>query len=389
MASKSFAMTRDGAQRLLIGEPRDDKQWGSGYIPKECILDTNRRIGVKDALESVVIKSDFGGSSILIFKAYEQTREELQGDTVDFVWCDEEPPPEVKTELITRTNVVLGPFWITATPLLGMSEVMREFIKNTSIDRADINMTIYDAEHYTPEARKILIASYKEHEREARTMGHPILGSGRIFPVAETVIQVDSFAIPDHWVQIAGLDIGYDHPTAASKLAYDRDSDVIYITNCYKLSQATPRTHVDTLQFWGKWLPWAWPHDALQHDKGSSCERIADQYRQCGLNMLKERATFPDGTNGVEAGLTEMLDRMQTGRWKVFKHLEEWFDEFRLYHRKDGKIVKEYDDLLSSSRYACMMLRFAVTADRNSKDKAREKLSRRLYGGGKRKEFCG
>jgi hypothetical protein len=88
----------------------------------------------------------------------------------------------------------------------------------------------------------------------------------------------------------------------------------------------------------------------------AACQPLqADQ----GLNTLPERATFEDGGNGVEAGVIEMLDRMQTGRFKVFAHLKEWFDEFRLYHRKDGKIVKERDDLLSATRYAVMMKRFA------------------------------
>jgi hypothetical protein len=75
--------------------------------------------------------------------------------------------------------------------------------------------------------------------------------------------------------------------------------------------------------------------------------------------MLPERVTFEDGTNGVEAGLMDMLDRMQTGRLKVFSHLVDWFEEFRLYHRKDGKVVKEFDDLMSASRYALMGKRFA------------------------------
>jgi hypothetical protein len=56
-----------------------------------------------------------------------------------------------------------------------------------------------------------------------------------------------------------------------------------------------------------------------------------------------------------------MLDRMLTGRWKVFSTCKEWLEERRLYHRKDGKIVKERDDVLSASRYALMMLRFAET----------------------------
>jgi hypothetical protein len=51
---------------------------------------------------------------------------------------------------------------------------------------------------------------------------------------------------------------------------------------------------------------------------------------------------------------------METGRWKVFSHLKDWFAEFRLYHRDNGKIVKLFDDLLSASRYAMMMLRHAI-----------------------------
>jgi len=77
--------------------------------------------------------------------------------------------------------------------------------------------------------------------------------------------------------------------------------------------------------------------------------------------MLPFHATFPDGGNGLEAGLADMLDRMKTGRLNVAEHLAEWGQEFRLYHRKDGRVVKEQDDLLSATRYALMMLRFAKT----------------------------
>ena len=57
----------------------------------------------------------------------------------------------------------------------------------------------------------------------------------------------------------------------------------------------------------------------------------------------------------------DMLTRMQTGRFKVFRHLSDRFEEFRLYHRKDGKVVKEDDDLISATRDAMMMLRFTST----------------------------
>ena len=57
-------------------------------------------------------------------------------------------------------------------------------------------MTIDDAEHYSPEERAKIIASYPPHEREARTKGVPVLGSGRIFPVEEEAIKVAPFRIP-------------------------------------------------------------------------------------------------------------------------------------------------------------------------------------------------
>ena len=50
-----------------------------------------------------------------------------------------------------------------------------------------------------------------------------------------------------------------------------------------------------------------------------------------------------------------------SGRWKVFSTCGGWFSEKRLYHRKDGQIVKIKDDILSASRYAFMMRRFAQT----------------------------
>jgi len=75
--------------------------------------------------------------------------------------------------------------------------------------------------------------------------------------------------------------------------------------------------------------------------------------------MLKDRATFVDGGNSVEAGIQDLRDRMMTMRFKVFDHCTEWFEEFRQYHRKDGRIVKAHDDLLDATRYGVMMLRVA------------------------------
>lgn len=364
--------TRDNPQRMLIGPPAIQDLWGSGMVPRDALKDYTRAMGVANLLDSAVIRWGGGGDvqageSLIAFKSYEKGREKWQGPTVDGVWFDEEPPEDIYAEGLTRTNNgQRGQFaQTTFTPLLGMSKVVTRFLMPEASDlgakaRKVISMTIWDVDHYTQEQKETIVASYPAHEREARSKGIPTLGSGRIFPVAEELIKVTPFAIPAHWPRINGVDFGWDHPAGAVQLAWDRDNDCIYVTNTHRQSEAVPAIHAMAIKAWGDWVPTAWPHDGLQHDKGSG-EQLAMLYAKAGVRMLKDRATFEDGGNGVEAGLMDMLERMQTGRWKVFSHLEDWFQEFRLYHRKDGKIVKLKDDLMSASRYALMMKRKAIT----------------------------
>lgn len=368
-AGVTSEVTRDSLQLILCG--RLDRL-GTGAIPADAIKERTLKRGVTDAVDTLVIRHGGGGDvqageSLLGIKSYDQGREKFQAATLDFVWLDEEPDEDIYTESLTRTNATDGIVYMTFTPLKGMSGVVKRFLLDKSPGTTVTTMTIDDAEHYTPAQRQAIINSYPAHEREARTKGIPTLGSGRIFPIPEESIKVEPFAIPRHWVQIAGIDFGWDHPSAAVRLAWDRDADVVYVTAAHRAKEQTPLLFAATVKPWGSWLPWAWPHDGLQHDKGSG-EALKEQYKAQGLKMLHDKATHPPpnggaegtGGNGVEAGVLEMLDRMQTGRLKVFSHLNDWFEEFRMYHRDAGKIVKLDDDLMSATRYANMMKRFAV-----------------------------
>ena len=99
----------------------------------------------------------------------------------------------------------------------------------------------------------------------------------------------------------------------------------------------------------------AWPHDGHKHDPNSG-KPISTLWKKAGLKMLKEHAQHRDGGISVQAGIDILLDRMETGRLKVAAHLNDWFEEFRLYHRKDGRIVKERDHLMDATRYLIMSL---------------------------------
>lgn len=127
--SKTSEVTRDGVQRYLIGEPKDESQWGTGMIPGDMLKDYGRRQGVADALDNALVTHTSGGLSTLGFKSYDQGRQKWQSETLDFVWFDEEPPMDIYMEGLTRTNATGGMTFITFTPLLGYSEVVSMFLE--------------------------------------------------------------------------------------------------------------------------------------------------------------------------------------------------------------------------------------------------------------------
>jgi phage terminase large subunit-like protein len=355
--------TRDVLQEKLIGPPFREAEWGTGMIPKAAIAGVATSRGIPAAIDTVNVRHISGGLSSLQFKSYERGREKWQGAALEVVYFDEEPDEGIYSEGLTRTNETGGIVYLCFTPLLGMSTVVQRFLSISSAshpDRAVVCATIDDAPHFSEADKARIVASYAPHEREARIKGVPVLGSGRIFPVAEQSIACEWRDVPRHWAKIGGLDVGWDHPSAAVELAWDRDADVVYVTRTYRISAASPITQAAALRPWN--LLWAWPRDARRETLEGAGKPLADQYAAQGLEMLHQHAQFEDGSVSVEAGLMEMLTRMESGRFKVFRHLNDWFDELRMYHRKDGRVVKEGDDLMAATRYAVMSLRYARTS---------------------------
>lgn len=197
-------------------------------------------------------------------------------------------------------NVGANPVWMTFTPLLGMSEVVRRFLQQKSDDRHITSMTIDDVEHYTEEEKRKIIASYPKHELEARTKGIPVLGSGRIFPVEESKIAIEHRDFPKHWPRIGGMDFGWDHPFAAVELVWTATPTPFMSARCHRLKEATPIEHAAAIRPWGKDLRWAWPRDGKRETLEGAGIALAEQYREQGLNMLPEHAQFEDGSVSVD-----------------------------------------------------------------------------------------
>lgn len=359
--------SRDIVQAELLGGMGE--KLGTGWVPRGRIIGApkTRQAGVKDVVDSFNVRHASGGLSTCNLKTYEMGWQKWQGTAPHVVWLDEEPNDymiysEAQTRILTSKGIIL----VTFTPLLGVTDLVQHFQEGGEgiyLKGASWN----DAPHLSEDDKSRLSNSYRAHERKARTQGIPMMGEGAVFPVDDEDISVDPFKIPDHWARIKGCDFGIDHPAAGVEIAHDRESDTVYVIDCYRKANETAPYHAAWFNKSNRMVPVAWPHDGMNREK-SGGRTLADAYRQHGVNMVAKSARYPKvpgeqekgGGQPVEPIVDEVLTRMHTGRFKVFSHLSQWFEEKRSYHRKDGVIVPKRDDILKATFYALMMIRYAV-----------------------------
>lgn len=361
--------TQKVLQKELFGtaDARDAASIGTGAIPKRHIVpdsiarDGQRILSAK--IKHFNSRGEWDGDSIIEFRSTQQGEHVLMGATVDYIWLDEEDPfrsLEIYAQCVTRTATTGGLVTITATPENGLTKLVDMFMNDKSGKLYFQNATWDDAPHLDEETKKELLASIPEWQHEMRTRGLPILGQGLIYPIAESSIMAEPFEIPDHWPRLCAVDIGVTHDTAAVWTALDPETDTVYIYDCYHSPDGVPSVHATAINSRGTYVPVVLPHDADNMERGSG-RTVASYYRESGVNALIETFHNPIGVDGrknnfVEPGLMHMMQRMKTGRLKVFRTCHRFFEEMRRYHRKDGKIVKTFDDTMDAARYSVMSI---------------------------------
>lgn len=345
---------RDIIQTKLLGPPSDPGSWGTGLIPGDCIEHTPSKPGVPDAVETITVRHESGGISVLQLKSYDQGRVAFQGTEQEIIWLDEECPLDIYSECLLRLMTTNGLMMTTFTPLEGLSETVMHFLPDGKIpegekregDRFLVMASWDDAPHLTDEVKKALWDALPPHQRDARSKGVPQLGSGAIYPVSETDIVCEPFEIPEHWPRVYALDVGWNR-TAAIWFAIDRESQTVYAYSEHYRGQAEPSVHAEAIRARGDWIPGVIDPAARGRSQRDG-EQLMQQYSDLGLHL-----TAAD--NAVEAGLYSVWQRLSGGRLKIFKTLQNWFAEYRVYRRDDkGRIVKVNDHLQDACRYGIM-----------------------------------
>jgi len=113
---------------------------------------------------------------------------------------------------------------------------------------------------------------------------------------------------------------------------------------CDRRSQAEPAVHAQAIKAPGLWIPGV-IDPASRGRSQIDGQRLLTIYQVLGLQLSP-------ADNAVESGLYDVWTRLSSGRLKVFDTLANWLTEFRIYRRDEkGKVVKENDHLMDSTRY--------------------------------------
>lgn len=350
-ASKTTAVTAAGVQQALCGPSEDI---GSGMIPKDCIVSIHKKSGSSaDAYDKVVVKHVSGGLSTIHFKSYDMGREVFQSATLDFIWLDEEPSdPGIYSECLTRVVASEGIILCTFTPLYSMSQVVLSFLKSGKMPQGGIgeampgkfvaNVSWDDVPHLSTERKNILLGSYSEHERDARTKGLPGLGSGAIYPYNPKEYTATPFEIPNHWPRWYGMDVGWN-VTACVWFTKNPDTNTIYVYDEHYAAQKLPIMHAAAIKDRGDYIPGF--IDPASRQTGNEGTKLFELYQSFGLILHAAE-------NAVNAGILLCNQFFAAGRIKIWYTCPKLLEEIGMYCRDEkGNIVKQFDHSVDAMRY--------------------------------------
>ncbi len=354
MGGDTAETVRDILQVAMFG---DQGQWGTGMIPGDLIIgQPTVRPNTGRAIDYALVRHVTGGMSRLGMKSYDQGRRAWQGTAKDGVGLDEEGPEDVRNEAVLRLMTTSGLLIETFTPLKGRTAIVEHYMGKGAKIIEDYGVTVRDGRvmvqagwnhvpHLGEDEKARMRSETPPHLREARENGTPTLGSGVIYPIAESDIKVKDFELPDHWPRVYALDVGWKR-TAGLWGAVDLANDTLYIYSELYRSNAEPPIIAAAVKAKGPWIPGVIdPAGGASQVDGNLVKRLL---RAEGLHLT-------DAENSVEAGIYNVWGRISTGRIKVFASCQNFFSEYRVYRRDEkGRIVKDNDHLMDALRYLVM-----------------------------------
>lgn len=300
--------------------------------------------------------------SFVEFMSYDQDLDKFAGTSRHFIHFDEEPPQDIWLENKTRLIDTGGSYWITMTPVEGMTWIYDDIYLPGQKDPAsgitviEVDMTENPYLHVGEVDE--FISGLSNDDKEARVKGKFVQVGGLIYKHFDTekhvIDPIDPRNLRD-WYWYASLDHGFNNPTAWLWHAVNPDGKCITFAEHYKSGEV-----VDF-------------HARAVHEKNGTLGRAPDiyvgdpsirnvdpitgtsihlEYTKAGIPIVLANNDVSAGINRVASYLesgnlfitrncVNLVAEMQRYRWKTWasKRIQQLNNNHEVAHKKNDHAV--------------------------------------------------
>lgn len=276
----------------------------------------------------------FKNGSTIEFMSYEQDMDKHAGTSRHFIHFDEEPPKHIYSENMMRLLDTNGKYWITMTPLLGMTWLYEELYLPAVEKKKDrkvfsvVEVSTGDNPHLKQEAIDRVLGEIEDkQEREAREHGKFIQLGGKIFKTFDEDIHVIDPMVPDKsWAWYLSIDSGWNNPTAVLWHAVGPNNTVITFGEHYK-SEMTVAEHAQVIhernRKFGKVPEIATGDPAMRQTKEGTGTSIQTEYALNGISLALDGV--PTGPGSVAIGIAKMQQYMRVRYTPEGEPVTNWY----------------------------------------------------------------
>jgi phage terminase large subunit-like protein len=202
-------------------------------IPKTMLIDGSWDRSFNKDLHTLTLDN---GAFIEIM-SYEQELDKFAGTSRHWIWFDEEPPKEIFTECMLRLLDTEGHWWMTMTPVEGMTWTYDDIYSRYGIDPYlfVVEVDMDDNPYLTTEGKELALSGLSQEDLDARKHGKYISIGGLIYPEFDQYKHViEPTGTPPGWLRFDMMDSGLRNPTAWLFACVDREGTVIILDEHYE-----------------------------------------------------------------------------------------------------------------------------------------------------------
>lgn len=291
----------------------------------------------EDSYSSKYHKLTLANGSTAEIMSHEQEVDAFSGTSRHWLWMDEECPKPIYKECQARLVDVDGDWWMTMTPVEGMTWVYDDiYSENVGRESGRTEVIVVDmAENpYIPtESRLEYILSLDEEERKIRGAGAFVPLGGLLLKEFNHDNNVISYVHPPwEWEWWVSIDHGYRNPTAILWHAISPSGSVYTFHEHYR-SEWTVSKHSKYIKGYNEKMrdPDKYIGDmAMNQRQAATGLSIQQIYRDNGINVILAKK----GKGSVESGIIKMNEYLHDGKWQIADTCVNLIKEIRKYRGK-------------------------------------------------------